>query len=196
MKQDYLRWAQQPIVRISGLISLTFFTVAFFGIFAIMPTFKTIAKLNKEIEDSQIIDSQLYKKTVSLQAAQTNYDKVINDLGLVNRVMPEREEFETLSWQIAWLASQKGVELTSGTFNTFNLVGPSETGLQTLEIDLTVSGPYLNIKDYFVSLTGFDRLITISDVNFGSKNSNNLKNNLNLTANLKLTAYWLPKEGK
>ena len=204
MNQDYSRyykrfsgWTHKPTVRISWLISLTYFTVAFFGIFAIMPTFKTIAQLNKDINDSQAVSDQLSQKAVNLEIAQTNYNKIVNDLDLLDRLLPQKEEFETISWQLNWLASQKGITLTNGNFGSFGLVGAKTAGgLQSLEINLSTSAPYANTKDFLGALTDFDRLISIQEISLSNKAVNNLKNNQNVSATIKLTAYFLPKEGQ
>lgn len=183
---------KKPTTRISGLISLTIFTVAFFLVMAILPTLKTIASLQKEIDDSQAINSQLYKKTQALQTAEINYTKIVNDLGLINNILPEKEVFEKLSWQIQWLAKQRGVEVTSGTFEGFKLIGQQESGIKGLGIELTVNGGYPQIKDWLNSLTNIDRLITIQSVSLGIKNLKMSKESAKITATIKLTAYYLP----
>lgn len=195
--QRFNHWTRQPVAKVSGLVSLTIFTVSFFCFFAILPTFKTITQLKKEIKDAQEVNSQLYKKTVSLATAQNNYEKIINQLPLINQTLPEKEKFETLAWQLSWLASQKGVQLSNGVFGSFPLVGQlAKPELNTIQIELGLIGNYLQIKSFIETLTNLDRLITVQDLNFGSKNLQVLKNSGQLNANLKLTAFFLPQETK
>lgn len=182
---------KKPATRISGLISLTFFTVAFFLIFAILPTLTTITQLQKEIKDSQTVNSQLYKKTLNLQTAENNYAKIINDLGLINNILPEKEAFEKLSWQIQWLAQQKGVEVVSGSFEGFKLIGQQLSGIKSLEVELTANGNYLQIKDWLNTLTNIDRLITIQSFSLSTKNLKLSKESTKITATIKLNAYYL-----
>src|SRR3989344_8137511 len=82
-------WSQEPKTQISGFVSLTIFTVAFFLYFAILPTLKTIGGLNKEIKDQQETISTMTKKINDLKTAETNYAQVINDLKSIDRVLPE-----------------------------------------------------------------------------------------------------------
>lgn len=181
-------WGQQPKTKISGLISLTIFTVAFFLSMAILPTFKTIAGLKKEIKDQQEVEVKLTKKVAGLEIAEVNYTKVINDLKLINQVLPEKEELERLAWQIQWLANQKGVEINSGSFGEFNLVGQAGKSDQTeLSTELTIKGGYQQIKAFLQSLTKIDRLITIKEVSF---NKQKLQDG-ELTASLKLAGFYL-----
>jgi len=175
-------WGRQPKVRVSGLISLTIFTVAFFLNMAILPTFKTIAGLKKEIKDQQEVEAKLTKKMVGLKTAEVNYAKVVNDLKLINQVLPEKEEFERLAWQIQWLANQQGLEINIGSFGEFNLVGEANKSDQTeLSMELTIKGSYQQIRAFLQNLTNIDRLITIKEISFNKQ-----------TASLKLAGFYLP----
>jgi len=198
MKRDYRLyykrfqlWTERPATKISGLVSLTFLTIAFFGLLAILPTLKTIGGLKKEVEDSQNVNSQLAKKILALQTAEDNYAKITPNLSLLNNVLPEKDDFEKLSWQIQWLAQQSGVVLSSGTFGGFVLVGKEPTAskdVTKLNLDIAVAGNYQQIKTFIKRLTAFNRLITIEEVTVNSKTAKQTKN---LTANLRLTAYSL-----
>lgn len=173
---------RQPKIRISGLITLTIFTVAFFLNLAILPTFKTIAGLKKEISDQQEVETKLTKKMAGLKTAEVNYAKVVNDLKLINQVLPEKEELERLAWEIQWLARQTGVEINTGSFGEFNLAGQAVKPDQTeLAVELTIKGSYQQIRDFLQSLTKIDRLITIKEVNFNKQ-----------TASLRLAGFYLP----
>lgn len=183
-------WGRQPKIRISGLITLTIFTVAFFLNLAILPTFKTIAGLKKEISDQQEVETKLTKKMAGLKTAEVNYAQVVNDLKLINQVLPEKEEFERLAWEIQWLAKQTGVEINTGSFGEFNLAGQADLSNQTeLAAELTIKGNYQQIRAFLQSLTQIDRLITIKEVNF---NKQNLQGGGELTASLRLAGFYLP----
>ena len=57
---------ERPTTKVSGLGILTVFTVVGFTIFAILPTFKTIASLKREIEDAKTVEAKLQQKIYSL----------------------------------------------------------------------------------------------------------------------------------
>ncbi|MDZ7587450.1 MAG: type 4a pilus biogenesis protein PilO, partial [Patescibacteria group bacterium] len=184
--QRVKNWSQQPKIRISGLASLTILTVAFFLYFAILPTVKNIVSLNKEIKDQQEIINKLGKKISNLETAEINYNQVINNLKSIDQLLPEKEEFERLAWQIQWLANQKGAEIVNGNFEKFNLTGQTDQASSELEMQLTIKGSFQQIKAFLQSLTKIDRLIIIKEVNF---NKQGLQDESGLTANLKLSGF-------
>jgi Tfp pilus assembly protein PilO len=198
LKQDYLRsvqrfkqFGQKPESKVSGLISLTIFTVAFFGLFAIMPTFKTIASLKREVKDIEQINQKLSLKIQALNKAEDIYGQQINNLPLVNSILPEMAEFERFAWQVEWLALNKGVQFESGSFNKFPLVNKETVeGLQSIETELTIMGNYLNTKDFLKALGQMDRLVSISNLTISSKK---IKQSAGLiSTSIKLSASYFP----
>ncbi len=186
-------FSHRPEAKISGLISLTIFTVAFFGIFAIMPTLKTIAKLNKDIKDAETVNNQLAKKIFSLEKAEELYSQQVDALPLINRVLPDQVSFERLAWQLDWLVKQKGLELITSNFEEFLVVGTQETKdklPQPIVLEITVKGDFSQIKELAGALLKFDRLLTIKQTTITSKKNKNSDNKI--TANFKLTTYWQP----
>ncbi|MEK7622888.1 MAG: type 4a pilus biogenesis protein PilO [Patescibacteria group bacterium] len=196
---DYYRrlkeFSRQPEAKISGLISLTIFTVTFFGIFAIMPTFKTIAQLNKEIQDATTINNQLAKKVFVLESAQELYSQQIDNLPLIDKILPAQISFERLTWQLSWLIKEKGLELVNANYDEFLIVGASETkepGPQSMPMEITVKGSFSQIKELTAALQKFDRLITLQQATITSKKNKNDDNKI--MANFKLATYWLPEK--
>ncbi|MFH0942773.1 MAG: type 4a pilus biogenesis protein PilO [Candidatus Beckwithbacteria bacterium] len=187
-------WTQKPDVRVSGLASLTVFTIAFFLMVAILPTSRTIATLNREISDQETVDSKLTQKIVSLKAAETNFAAIVNNLPEIKEVLPESERFERLVWQIYWVAQQAGVEITSGSLGEFNLLNQrAEPGKPVeLTVNLTISGNYQQVKNFVTKIAAIDRLLTIVDLSLSNKNS---KISNKLTVNLKLAGFYLPLTG-
>lgn len=185
-------WSKQPKVQISGLISLTYFTIAFFLRFAILPTFETIGSLSKEIKDYQTIIGKLTNKIYNLEMAEANYSLAINDLESVDRVLPQTAEAERLAWQIQWVAQQEGVKIVSGSFGEFNLISPKiSTDLNKLETSLSISGSYQQIKAFLQKLTNIDRLLTIEEISF---NKQDFQGEGKLTVSLKLKGFYWPKK--
>lgn len=187
-------FSRRPEAKISGLISLTIFAVSFFGIFAIMPTFKTIAQLNKEIQDATLINNQLAKKVFVLESAQDLYSQQISNLPLIDKIMPNQVSFERLAWQLTWLIKEKNLELVNTNYDEFSIVGAGEAkepGIQSMPVEITVSGNFSQIKELTADLLKFDRLITVQQATITSKKN---KNDNKIMANFKLAAYWLPEK--
>jgi type IV pilus assembly protein PilO len=185
--------SRQPQAKVSGLISLTIFTVAFFGIFAILPTFKTVAQLSREIEDTETTNAKLTKKIQNLSKAEESYTQTLDELAVVSEVLPESAEFERLAWQLYWLAYDKNLELSSGNFGEFTITEEKTSQgekLLALPVELTVNGSYGQIKEFLRDLARIDRLMATEEVSINKKK---FKNEVGkITASLKLTAYYLP----
>ncbi|AKM79778.1 MAG: hypothetical protein UX85_C0001G0064 [Candidatus Beckwithbacteria bacterium GW2011_GWB1_47_15] len=182
--------SQAPSAKVSGLVSLTIFTVAFFGLFAILPTFRTIAELTREIDDAKAVNSSLAKKIKALENAEEVYSQALPRLTLIDAVVPGGPEFDRLAWQIQWLGADSGVNITSGSFGGFPLLSTKESSeLSQIEMELTVQGDYGAIKNFLADLTKIDRLVAINEVNITSKGSQGVQV---VTANIQALAYFLP----
>jgi Tfp pilus assembly protein PilO len=187
--------AQQSRVKVSGLVSLTLFTIAFFGIFAILPTFKTIAQLTKKIKDEQLVTDKLEKKILALDKAQEVYAQVVDEMVLLDQVLPEKVEFERLAWQIQWLAVDNQVKINNGRFGGFpvkNRAATNNSEVKPIEIELSLIGQYSNIRKFAAELGKIDRLILIKQITINRKSGEKQSNKV--TASIKAQAYYLPKQ--
>ncbi|MBU2051823.1 type 4a pilus biogenesis protein PilO [Patescibacteria group bacterium] len=171
----------RPSAKVSGLATLTVFTVVFFTFFAVLPTFKTIASLKREIEDAKNTEAKLQQKIHSLDQAETLFTTVAPNLNILNQVLPSEPEFERLAWQLHWLANKNQLTLISGSISEFE---PT-----FVPVTLTLKGNYLAIKAFMADLNRLDRLIEVEETTINSK-SVRLSGD-SLTANLKLKAYYL-----
>jgi Tfp pilus assembly protein PilO len=189
--QRFQKLSQTPEAKISSLVSLTIFTVAFFGIFAILPTLQTIAQLNRQIEDARLVDSKLQQKIVVLNKAEEEYLRLTAELPLVNRVLPEEPAFDRLAWQINWLTNNLNLTIVAGSYGDFFLKkGPADNILAGLPVEISVNGSYQQIRAFIAQMVNLDRLIIIETVNISNKKTS--INSQGLTANIKFTAYYLP----
>ena len=194
---DYYRRLQmitrRPEIRISGLVSLTIFTIVFFSLLAILPTVKTIIALKKEIEEIESVNKQMQRKIILLDEAQNIYMQVASDIVFVNEVLPDKINFEELAWQIHWLANENGVKIISENFDEFpikNDIEKEPKELKEITIELTINGKYENIRYFLGQLTRINRLISIEKLTVNKKR---LSQNLNtVNANIKAKAYYLP----
>lgn len=182
------------MARISWLVSLTVLTVSFFGIFAILPTFKTIAKLSVDIKNAESINNKLAKKNSSLQKAEELYSQNLTNIPLINKVLPDEVEFERIAWQINWLAKDKQLELTTNNFGEFLISGTkaaTNNEPQTIPIELSLKGNYNQLKDFSQALNKIDRLISFDQASLTNKKGVLEENQI--TMNVKLKAYFFPK---
>jgi Tfp pilus assembly protein PilO len=189
---------QRPKTRVSGLVSLTLFTVAFFGLLAILPTFKTIAQLKKEIGESQEVRAKLQQKIEALDQAQELYRQVTPELGLINQVVPREVEFERLAWQIEWLAKTNQVQINSGEFGEFAVKDgqkPKTDKAGTIEITLNLISGYPELREFLDGLNKIDRLVSLDQITINSKGSQGSSEQASLlNTNIKAKAYFLPEK--
>jgi Tfp pilus assembly protein PilO len=184
-----------PSSRASGLISLTIFTVVFFVIFAILPTFKTIAGLTKEIKDAKITEAKLVQKIHSLEQAESLYEQVLPKLNKIDQVLPPDPDFERLAWQIYWLTDKNNLTLSSGGYGEFVFRGPIEKAkdkdINSLSINLSVQGNFSDIKNFLGDLDRLDRLVKVEELLLSNKSVKSVSQGT-INASLKLVAYYLP----
>ena len=170
----------RPITKISSLATLTIFTIIGFISFAILPTFKTIASLQREITDDKTVEAKLQQKIYSLNQAETLFGQVSPDLDSLNQVLPPEPEPERLAWQLHWLANSRQLTLASGSFD--------EVEADFIPVTLTLTGGYPALKAFILDLNRLDRLIEVSEITITGKSVRSGSNAL--TANLKLKAFY------
>jgi Tfp pilus assembly protein PilO len=177
------------------LVSLTIFTVIFFVIFAILPTFKTIAALTKEIADAKTTEAKLAQKIHSLEQAETLYEEILPKLAKLDQVLPPNPEFERLAWQIYWLVDKNNLSLSSGGFGEFVLRGPIEKSkdkdTNSLSINLSLQGSFTDIKNFLADLDRLDRLVKVEELILSNKSVKGVSQGT-INASIKLGAFYLP----
>ena len=184
---------ERPAAKVSSLASLTIFTVVFFLSFAILPTFKTIASLKREITDAKTTEAKLQQKIQSLNQAETLYAQIAPNLEILNQVLPSDPEFERLAWQLNWLAISHQLTIVSGSFTEFPVTGAVEVKpneANTIEVALSLKGSYPSLKAFIADLNQLDRLIAVEEAIITSKSVRTAEDAL--TTNLKLKAFYLP----
>lgn len=172
----------RPSAKVSSLAILTIFTIIGFIGFAILPTFKTIASLKREIADAKTVEAKLQQKIYSLNQAETLFGKISPNLDSLNQVLPAGPELERLVWQLHWLANSRQLTITSGSFSEFEP--------DFIPVSLTLTGGYPALKAFISDLNRLDRLIGVDELTISSKTVRSGSNTL--TANLKLKAFYLP----
>lgn len=162
-------------------LSLTIFTVSFFAIVAIKPTLVTIAKLNKEIQDQKEASKLLQSKIDSIITAQQEFTANMENIGLLEEALPEKNEFPKLAYFFEQISQENEVTLQSLSFEKIGSLkkpaGTSSLGpANSLNFSLGVSGSYAKLKSFLSSLESSRRVLTIQRTNFGqTKKENNFE---------------------
>lgn len=161
-------YQRKEIVVYTGL-TLSLFALAFFGIFALRPTFITIAGLVKEIQDKKIVEQKLQTKINNLRQAQGNYAQVAGSVSIVNQALPPNPSLSELIYQIEVLAQKSNLTINSINFSPVDLQGKSKTqkastkltGVSDIRFDLSVKGDFEGLKNFLESLGKSRRLVMI-----------------------------------
>lgn len=94
-------------------IVLTLITLSLFGLFAINPTLSTIAKLQKELSDSEFVHQQLQIKINNLSLLQQQYSKIENDLPVIYSAIPQNPDVPILIAKIQEIAQNSNIKLNN-----------------------------------------------------------------------------------
>jgi Tfp pilus assembly protein PilO len=169
-----------PRVKSFAWLSLTFFTICFFGIVAIRPTIVTIAKLTKEIKDQRDASQKLQVKINSLIAAQSEYAKVVNLLPLLEEALPEDNNFPRLAFFLEETATSAAAEIRSLYFEKIPLKGEStktknKNPYNEIVFSVGVAGNYNSLKQFLNGLETSRRIIKIKSFSIGETRRKELR---------------------
>lgn len=207
---------KDPAVQAYTMISLSLFTIAFFGFLAIRPTLKTIVVLNRQIEDKAAINQKLDDKINTLIKAQEEYQKLQPLLPTIYTLLPDAPDFPLLVRKLELLTENKEATLSGIQFSPIILYGnapqpvpaqveqpakqeattaqPSpavtirEVPLTPISFTLSYGGTYQNLVSLLERLTTFDRLITIETIRLQKDQQ------VKITVGVSTNAYYYPTE--
>lgn len=152
-------------------LSLSIATVTILILTAIKPTIVTIAQLNKEIKDKKEASQKLQTKINSLVAAQKTYADNFDNILLLEEALPEKNEFPKLSIFLEEMASASGVQLKSLSFEKIIVKQPPSPNnplvANSFISSVTVTGEYLNLKEFLKGLETSRRVLVIEGSTLG-----------------------------
>lgn len=156
-------------------IGLTFIALSFFGIFAINPTLTTIAELQKQLEDSQMVDQQLTTKINNLSLLQQQYNLLEKDLPVVYAAIPKTAEAPLLSAQIEALAKKHSIVITTFRIAEVQLASNKQkiTKTSSFTFTLEAEGTYQNMIDFASDLATLNRIVTVESMSIGRDSKTN-----------------------
>lgn len=153
-------------------LALTLIALSVFGIFAIGPTLSTIASLQKQLTDSQFVDQKLQEKITNLSSLQQQYQNLTNDLPIIFNAVPQTPTVTLLLAQLQSLASRNTVSLTRIQVSQVALSEtetPAAPDQPSFTFSLEAEGEKAALLEFLVSLTNFERIITIDTYSFSSE---------------------------
>jgi Tfp pilus assembly protein PilO len=149
---------------------LTFITLCFFGIFAIGPTFSTISKLQKELEDNKMVDDKLKQKINNLSILQGKYAELQGSLEDIYSAVPKGPEVAIFMGQLEQIAKINNVDLIS--VQTFEVQAVAKENVSkrysSFNFNLAVEGNYDNINNFLKTLAGMQRTVSLDSLSINN----------------------------
>lgn len=201
---DLRRYYRIPSVQVSLGIVLSLFIITFFVAFAIRPTFATIARLHKEIEESKKVMSELETKVKSLNKANDLLTKITPLLEKVDASIPEDEAgTQNLTAVIELMAKQAGVSvetttigeslLYSKTIDPFNPDKKKE--VVELPFTVKVTGSFESCMQMLQNVVRVARIASVDNVTVSKEGAKKQASNLTIAMTINGKAYYLANKG-
>ncbi len=146
-------------------ITLTLFTVSFFGFFAIAPTLNTISNLNKQYEDNKLVKDALSRKLTNLQLLDFQYQEIQPDLVNIYSAIPRTPQIPKLTRQIETIAETSNVsvlKLSVGNMEVFP--NTKREAIYSFTFTVTVVGNENSVNAFTSNIINFDRIIGIDRI--------------------------------
>lgn len=125
-----------PKSKAYGMMILSLFAIAFFGIFAIRPTVLTIISLQSEIREDEKIDKQLGQKINSLTRAQDILDQNASKQYLLKEALPPTANVTALLSAIEKRAQDARVTIGNIQVRSITLSGEEKRSQSTFSSTL------------------------------------------------------------
>lgn len=149
------------------MLSLTFVSLSFLGIFAINPTLTTIAELNKKLEDSIFVSEALKTKLANLSSLHGQYETMQSTLPIIEAAVPDTPKAAYVLAQMQAIARDTGVTVTGVQVFEVELTKKSQP-LNPQEASfiftITAEGETQQLLQFLQAATRFDRVIAIEAV--------------------------------
>ncbi|HUD04509.1 MAG TPA: type 4a pilus biogenesis protein PilO [Patescibacteria group bacterium] len=145
-------------------IVLTLVTSIILGLFAINPTFSTIANLQKQIDDNNFVQQKLQQKINNLSVLQQKYTNIQSDLSVVNDAVPTTTQIPLFVAEIQSITKDTSLTLTSLQTSEVSLLDSSAGKYSSFDFTLTATGDYKNMPDFLNRITDFQRVVALKDI--------------------------------
>ncbi len=192
--------AQKPKTQTYSGPVFSFLAISLFGLYAILPTMRTVLFLRREISDKTLVNTQMEEKISALIQAQAAYEEAGGALDLINQAIPVHSEAVELASQLRNLASVSEASMSSLQVSALPLTGKAATASaqpaaakdNDFPITMTVVGSYPSLRAFLDGLVELRRIVTIESVRLtpatGQVTVSTSGTPLMLV--LKLKAYW------
>lgn len=146
----------------TGLI-LTLATISFFALFALRPTFLTIARLVAEIKQKEQITQSYDQKIQQMAQAQAIYARAANQIFFVDEALPVEMQVEKLLGRLEAETQASQIELEALKLDLFVFDqggdSPKEEDQKKVNFNASWQGDYEKLTNFLVNLFASRRLV-------------------------------------
>jgi Tfp pilus assembly protein PilO len=151
-------------------IVLTLITTIILSLFAINPTFSTIANLQKQIDDGNFVEQKLQQKINNLAILQEKYGSIQPSLLIVDDAIPTSTQIPLFIAEAQSIAQDSSLALTSLQTSEVNLSDLSIKGNDSFDFNTTATGTYQNMITFLEQMTTFQRVIALKSIILSTQN--------------------------
>jgi Tfp pilus assembly protein PilO len=172
-------------------ITFSLLTLSFFGLFAIRPTLMTAISLIKSVSELRELNLKYENKINSLIKAQSEYEKVRDDLYLIDLAIPKNPLFSKFVMNIEKIAQKSGVTVIQMQLEDSSIsdLPPADKPIK-MNFSLITSGDYASTISYIQNLINWNRIVTFNSLDFSKESSASGSGNIKLT--LRGNTYYEP----
>ncbi|MBI2617444.1 type 4a pilus biogenesis protein PilO [Candidatus Gottesmanbacteria bacterium] len=160
-------------------LTLTLLSLSFFGIFAVRPTLITAVSLFRSVSDLKQLNTEYEQKIGDIIRAQAEYEKILNDIPVINGSLPQNPAFSQVAGNIEKFASREGFTITQLQIDNVPISTPSSTNrISEFGFRVIGTGDYQTVMAFFSHLLNWRRIVSINSFDMtpeGSTNSGTLR---------------------
>lgn len=153
-------------------ITLTLFSLSFFGLFAIRPTLITGISLVQSVNELKKLNVQYENKISAIIRAQSEYEKIRDSIPFVHAAIPNDAAFHHLATGLEMFATRSNVTLAQLQIDSVPVSQDlGGKGLKQYGFQLIASGGYEDLFTYLSHLTNWKRIITLKSLEMNQEGS-------------------------
>lgn len=148
-------------------LTLSLFTLSFFGIFAIRPTLITAITLTKKVTDLKRLYAEYEDKIGNLIRAQSEYEQIRNDIVNIEKALPINAHFSKLAKSLEKFAQREDFSISQLQIENVPISNPLTTGkLYNFGFSLVGVGTYSSVASFLSHIINWQRIVNIKSLEF------------------------------
>jgi Tfp pilus assembly protein PilO len=151
-------------------IVLTLVTAIILGLFAINPTFSTIANLQKQLDDNNFVQQKLQQKINALSILQQKYNNLQPDLPVIYDGVPKTTEIPLFMAEIQSISKDSSLTITSIQVSEVNLSSQTTKNNGSFDFIITANGTYENLINFLSKISHFQRVVALRNIILSTEN--------------------------